>query len=462
MIIMAVDRRGQSAYNNLEDALSEKFSGRHIHHLWHILNAETLPISEYYGDESQSFGDKHRIGEFAASKNAVAVEQILRLRDTQFRRRRVNRTALIKFLNERGVPHSPIEEAGYKDLLLATYDEFYDREAGKVPESARRRVIARITLFEDRKDRTYRYPNRRFDFDDLDERIDGFIRRYNRRSSRSFDIRIYEASDRVVLHLFKEGTRKAKYVFKNRTEEATDEPGPPSITWDAEYPVKSIKVRLEHDDSCAEVRFSKDPETNGWTNDVETLLDEVFAIPSALSEEYQKRADSVDHIIDSVKNTSHSDEEDDEDNPAEEQLEDIEEEINRTLAEVADVAAEAHSEDKDSELDAEAVREWVDEIDPIGIQIENGMVAEEFKITSKSTLDDVVSESPGVNETLNHYISEANREDIAIKCRLTIPDSGRKETFVLQDGELKPDGGLSREAQEILNTIFDDHDLTLK
>lgn len=450
-----VDHRGEEP-DELSSALVDKFAARHIHHLADILDADVRSLEEYYGEDSRNFGDKARIAGQICPQNEEAVAQILTLKDNHFGRKKINRTAVVEYLSSEGVPVDTMEEMmGAKDLLLAAYQTFFDADAGEMPEREVNRLVARGTLFEDRRDRVYFYEERGLPLDEVDKRIGKFRRRYNRRNRKALDIRVYEdeTEERVVLHLFQERPRQVQYVFSKRTGD--DEPGPPSVTTVPNYPVKAIRLRLQNRDGVGELRLSKSAENNGWTGVLEDLMDASFGVSNALDDSRKHRSETVDQIVSSAVETASQSE--DEEDAEDDESESVEEVISTQLSEAVDEAVEAREEsDNEEGFDAEELRKRAN-FDPVGFRVKNGEVIEEIELTAQTTLEDALNREPGVRDMLESQLSDADSDvTVGIKCRARLPD-GRVETFVLEDGMPQPaHSGLSREMQHVLNAVFDD------
>lgn len=449
-----VDHRGEEP-DELASALVDKFTACHIHHLADILDADPRSLDEYYGEDSRDFGDKARIAGQICPQNEEAVAQLLTLKDNHFGRKKINRTAVVEYLSSEGVPVETMEEMGAKDLLLAAYQTFFDTEAGEMPEREVNRLVARGTLFEDRRDRMYFYEERELPLDEIDKRIDKFRRRYNRRNRKALDIRMYEdeAEKRVVLHLFQERPRQVQYVFSKRVGD--DEPGPPSVTTAPNYPVKAIRLRLQNRDGVGELRLSKSAENNGWTGVLEDLMEDSFGVSKALDDARKHRSEKVDQIVSSAVETASQSE--DEENAEDDESESVEEVISTKISEAVDEAVEAREKsDEERGFNAEELRERAN-FDPVGFRVKNGEVIEEIELTAQTTLKDALDREPGVRDMLESQLSDADSDvTVGIKCRATLPD-GRVETFVLEDGMPRPaHSGLSREMQHVLNAVFDD------
>jgi hypothetical protein len=454
--VSLADYRGDDP-DELGQALVDKFAARHIHHLADILDGDAQPLAEYYGEESADFGNKERVAKQLCPRHEAAVAQLLTVRDNHFRRRKINRTAVVEYLASEGVSVDAMEEMKVKDLLFAAFQAFYDEGVGKIPDADVKRLVARGTLFENRRDRAYFYENREFPFDEVDTRIDSFRRRYNRRNRKPLDIQVYEdeEEERVVLHLFQEKARQAQYVFSKRTGEG-EVSGPPSVTTVSSYPVKAIRLRLQNREGVAELRLSKSAENNGWTGVLEDLLEKAFGVSNALDDAHKHHSEKVDEIVSSAMEVASDGGEDDADEA--EASQDVEEVISAQIDDAVEEAVEAREEaDDEHGFDSEELRERAENIEPVGFRIRDGDVIEEFELTAQTTLEDALDSEPGARDILESQLADAESEvTVGIKCRATLPD-GRVETFVLEDGMPRPArSGLSREMQHVLNAVFDD------
>ena len=85
------DRR-HGTDEDLENALIDKFSARHLHPLRDILDDDPLPLNQYYGEDSQSFSNKSRVAEQIDPKYEDTIAQLLELQATQFRSSQLNPT----------------------------------------------------------------------------------------------------------------------------------------------------------------------------------------------------------------------------------------------------------------------------------------------------------------------------------------------------------------------------------
>lgn len=449
------DHRGDDP-DDLGQALVDKFAARHIHHLTDILHDDVQQLTEYYGDEAADFGDKERVAKQLCPNHENAVAQLLTVRDNHFSRRKINRTAVVEYLASEGISVNAMESMKVKDLIFAAFQVFYDDGLGKMPEADVKRLVARGTLFEDRRDRAYFYENREFPFDEVDKRIESFRRRYNRRNRKPLDIRVYEddEEERVVLHLFQEKARQAQYVFSKRTDEGEDS-GPPSVKTVSSYPVKAIRLRLQNRDDVAELRLSKSAENTGWSGVLEDLMEKAFGVTNALDDAHKHRSELVDQIVSSAVEAASDSEEDDEED---DESPDVEEVISTQIEEAVDEAVvEREEADDEHGFDSEELRERAEDIEPVGFRIKDGAIIEEIELTAQTTLEDALDSEPGARDMLESQLAEADSDvTVGIKCRATLPD-GRVESFVLEEGMPQPArSGLSREMQHVLNAVFDD------
>lgn len=452
------DYRGDDP-DELGQALVDKFAARHIHHFADTLDGDARPLAVYYGEEAVDFGNKERDAKQLCPRHEAAVAQLLTVRDNHFSRRKINGTAVQEYLASEGVSVDAMEEMKVKDLLFAAFQAFYDEEVGKMPDADVKRLVARGTLFEERRDRAYFYEKRDFPFDEVDTRIDSFRRRFNRRNRKPLDIRVYEdeEEERVVLHLFQEKARQAQYVFSKRTDEGEDS-GPPSVTTVSSYPVKAIRLGLQNREEVAELRLSKSAENNGWTGVLEDLMEEAFGVSNALDDAHKHRSEKVDKIVSSAVEAASDGGEDEDDTDEDEGAQDVEEVISSQIEDAVEEAVEAREEaDDEHGFDSKELRERAEDIEPVGFRIRDGDVIEEFELTAQTTLEDALDSEPGARDMLESQLADADSGvTVGIKCRTTLPD-GRVETFVLEDGMPRPArSGLSREMQHVLNAVFDD------
>lgn len=453
--LSSVDHSGRGD-DDLVKALDEKFAARHVQHLYDILHSEVRPLEYYYGDDTSDFGDKRLLAEQLVPRFEDAVKQALDLRDNHFRNRRINRTAVVDYLTEEGVLPSAMEPMKAKDLLFAAYEVFYSSSLGNMPEREVDRLVARGTLFEDRKDRTYRYTERAFRFEDLKERVDQFRRTYGTRG-KHFDVWVYEDEvlERAVLHLFRERPRQAAYRFNPRVNDDADEDdhrGPPKVTTDSIYRVKALKIRVRNEDDEAVLELSKSE--TGWTEDVEALMEDVFNVSNALSEEYQYRSDTIEEYVTGavkVAQESLSEDEEDADTPV------VDEWLKEEIKAVTEDGFERLADDDEiEETELERIRDIAETIEPTGIRYEEGETITRLDLKAGASLGDVMERRRGARALFTDLISEGDTDaSIGIEFRAELP-TGNIETFVWQDGIWLPDGGVSPELGHALDTLYDD------
>lgn len=453
------DYRGDGG-DDLDEALAEKLASRHIHHLYDILAGDSRPLEFYYGEDSSDFGDGERLAEQLTPRFNTAIEQVLELRDNHFQSK-INRTAIVDYLEDEGVDPPSMEPLKDIDLLFAAYDTFYDPSEGQMPEADVARLVARGTIFEDRKDRIYRYEGYEFDLANMSNRIKQFRLTYGTQG-RHFDIWVYEDEEKeqVALHLFRERPRQVTYRFKSRVDDdegEADSRGSSRVTTTPIYRVKAIKIRLRNEDDAAVLGLSKGAD-RGWENDLEALMKEVFNVTNALSEEYQHTSDKVDEIVTGaieVAKEARSADDENADAP------DVEEWLDEKIDATTEETVEQITEDDDvDESEVEQIREIAESIEPTGLRYEGGDVIRSFDLTADPSLSDVMERRLGARDLFTDLLSEADADaTVGIEFRAELPN-GNIETFLLQDGQWLPDGGLSDEMSHVLNTIYDDNDPT--
>ena len=449
------DNSGESV-DDLVDALSgRKFANRHVQHLHNIVTGESGPLEEYYGEEAGGFADKEELARKLVPRYADPVKQALKLRDSHFQSS-INRTAVVDFFVDEGVSAAALEDLSGKDFLLVAFDEFYDPTEGGIPETQVDRLVARGTGFEDRKDRTYRYENETISVDDIEARVEQF-RRSHRNQGQHFDIRVYQDTEReqVALHLFRERPRQTTYRFEPRVEEADDNvfaTDPAKVTTTPIFPVKAIKIRVRNADDGVVLSVTKSPD-GGWKNDIEALMEAVFNISNALSDEYQHTSETIDEIVTGSIDVAQKAQDDE----TEEEPPEVDEWLDEKLETTTEERLQQLSNDEDiDEEEVEQIQKIAETFTPVGLRYEEGDVIRSFNLTADPTLGDVMEQRLGARDLFTDLLSAADSDaTVGIECRAN-PPNGNVETFVMQDGMWLPDGSLSRDLRNALNKLYDD------
>ncbi|WP_276247551.1 hypothetical protein [Haladaptatus sp. YSMS36] len=445
-----VDSRGGADEELVEELLQSLGNKAHrLRHLYDILQGDTKAPVWYY-ENTTSFDNARRWASNVVSSHPDEAVRFMNRADAEFTRYNLKRNAVVDFLARKDISRHVSQELepSWSELLLLTYHTLYDEETRETPRYDLLQANAR--LFKYRSNHAYRY--RRLDLDDLKGRVDAFVRAYNGKNSRPLSINCYplDDGDEVVLDFYQESARVAHPVFDIRVDDDGADPLQPRIRYDSMYSIKTLSANIRKGADEYEVAYSKSPDN--WEVFLRGFFEDVFDVTDPLRDEQRKRTESVEGVLDSAFEALSNEDASDED---------VIEAINEPIERLSDEATES---DAVEELDVETdeLASIYESIEVVGITVRGveEALTDTFQVCSTVPLRDWMDKNVTAEDSLKRVVADADPEAIGFILRGDLRgEDETPEEFILQDGVWKTSpGGISDDATEVLNVLFQPHD----
>ena len=445
-----VDPRGGAEDEFVEELLQSVGNKAHrVRHLYDILRGDAEAPVWYY-ENSTSFDNATRWASNVASSYPDEAVRFMNRTDAEFTHYNLKRNAVVDFLAREEISRHVSEELepSWTELLLLAYHALYDAETGETPKYDL--LLANARLFKYRSNHAYRYSE--LNLDDLKGRVAAFVRSHNRDNSRPLSITCHALDDgeEMVLDFYQESARVAHPVFDIRTDDEDADPLQPRIQYDSAYSIKTLSANITEDDDGCEVAYSKSP--GNWEVFLRGFFEDVFGVTDPLTDEQRKRTESVEEVLDSALDTLSEEDASDED-----VIESVHEPIER-------LSEEATESDAAEELEVETdeLASIYDSIEVVGITVEGveEALTDTFRVSSTATLREWTDRNVTAEDSLKRVVADADSEAIGFILRGDLRgEDETPEEFLLQDGVWKTGaGGVSDDATEVLNVLFQSHD----
>ncbi|MFB6186746.1 MAG: hypothetical protein ABEI86_07765 [Halobacteriaceae archaeon] len=437
----------------LRNILLRTLDSAEVTHLHDILTGQKQDLESYYtGSTPETQTD-----EFATQlvvNYQDEIEQFLYREDNHFVHSRINRSTLVEELTNKGTPLSFIEEhdPNYRRFLLLAYHALYDNNDFKQEYE---RLLAKSRLFKENIGRTYIYDTDE-DFDNLEDRVNQFLKSENGPDKRPFTIRVFpsnpELEDQVFLDFYKERPRTYRNVFQHRINgtDGKDKGRVPTITHKPQYPVATLHIRLEITETGQlKAGFKTDPERTGWTTDIRDFFKEVLKINEPLREENVVKATGATNLLQTALDAAGD--EDDEEVTDEEIIDAVSEEVER----LTETVVENTDEDETKE-DVEELKERYESLELVGLLVENDdeTLTSRYEVIAQVGLDDYTDQTPGASENITHYLRTVDREKLGLRFRGHIRGENSPDTFVVRDGRWGSDSRIPEETAEKIDRLM--------
>jgi len=449
-----VDPQGDADKGVVENLLDALGSQPHrVRHLYDILQGDTKAPGDYY-ENSGSFDNVWRWGSHVVGLYPDRAVEFMNRADAEFTHYNLRKNEVVNFLAEEGISRHVSEElaSSWTELLLLTYHALYDPETGELPRYNLLRATAR--LFKHRSKHAYRYQE--IDLENIEGRVSDFVRSYNKGNNRPLSINCYRLDEddaeeeEVVLDLYQESVRVAQPIFDIRLDETENNPLEPNIQYDSTYSIKTLSLSIQETDDGYVVAFSKSPDN--WDTFLDTFFGELFCVSEPLADSYRKRTESVERVLEPALDRLTDEDSSDED---------VIDAIDGPIEELAEEATSSEAAES-LDVESEELAEIFDSIDVVGITVERAeeTLTDTFRVSSTATLRDWTKRNVSEEDSLKRVVEDADEKWVGFILRGNLRgEDSQPEEFVLQNGIWKAgQGGVSDEATEVLNTLFESHD----
>lgn len=443
-----VDPRGGE--EELTDELLQSIrKANRLRHLYDIIRGTTESPGWYYGEQAVSFDNATRWASNLANLYPEKSTEFMNRADAEFTHYNLKRNAVVDFLAREGIPRQVAEdlEPAWVELLLLTYHALYDAESGRMPKYDL--LLANARLFKHRSNHAYRYSN--LDLDNLSDRVAAYERSYNRDNARPLSINCHPLEDAdFVLDFYQESARVAKPVFDIRVDDEEADPLQPRIQYDSMYSIKTLSANIRSEGDHYEVTYSKSPDK--WETFLREFFRDVFGVTDPLRDDQRKRTDSVEMVLESAHEVLSEEDASDED---------VIEAVSEPIDRLSEAATESDAADELA-IDTGELSSIYDSIEVVGITVQGveEALTDTFRVSSTATLRDWTDKNVTADDSLKRVVADADAGDIGFILRGKLRgEDETPEEFILQDGVWKTGpGGVSDDATEALNILFQPHD----